>query len=50
MGTAYGVYGHVGIVTSASKTEVCLKNANVRGRGVISEDCFPQKAVIGYIY
>lgn len=50
MGTTYGYYGHVGIVTSVSDKQVCMNNANVRGRGVVSEDCFPRSAFIGYIY
>lgn len=50
MGTTYGRYWHVGIVTSVGDNEVCMKNANVRWLGVVSEDCFPKKAFIGYIY
>ena len=50
MGSTYGYYGHVGIVTSVSEKQVCMNNANVRGRGVVSEDCFPKSAFIGYIY
>lgn len=50
MGTTYGYYGHVWVVVSVDDDEVCMNNANVRWWWVVSQDCFPRKAFIGYIY
>lgn len=50
MWTRYGWYGHVGIVSSVSDDEVCMNNANVRGRWIVSQDCFPMKDFIWFIY
>lgn len=48
--TKYGRYGHVWVVASVSDSEVCMNNANVRGLWVVSQDCFPKSAFIGFIY
>lgn len=50
LGTRYGRYGHVGIVSSVSDDEVCMNNANVRWLWVVSQDCFPRAHFIGFIY
>lgn len=49
LGTTYGYYGHVWVVSSVSDDEVCMNNANVRGRWVVSQDCFPRSSFIGFI-
>lgn len=43
-------YGHVGIVTSFSKTEVCMNNANVEWLWVVSQNCFPRSTFSSFIY
>lgn len=47
--TAYGSAWHVWVVISFDDKEVCLKNMNVRGRYIVSEDCFPKSSFIWFI-
>lgn len=45
-------YGHVGIVTSFSDTQVCIIEMNHKGPYIISERCIPRNSriILGYIY
>ena len=48
--TKWRYYGHVGIVVSFTKDEVCMNNANVEWRSVVSKNCFDIDTFSSFIY